>query len=166
MINLTLIGNAIYMSMDIPDMFLAFSKLLNYIQWERAKVVSFAVFVCIWTYFRHYLNLVILWSVWTEFDLTPEHAQQWVPEEGSYLAGWMKYQVFIPIALLQALNLFWYYLICRIVVRAIITSKTEDDRSDDEGDDEEEDEKKPAEKRKDEIKDKGTPLKSAPKLKT
>ncbi|KAJ7498822.1 longevity assurance proteins LAG1/LAC1 [Mycena latifolia] len=157
MMNLTLIGNAIYMSMDLPDMCLAFSKLLNYIQWERAKVVSFAFFVCVWTYFRHYLNLVILWSVWNEFDLVPEHARQWTPAEGSYLVGWMKYQVFIPIALLQALNLFWYYLILRIIVRAIITSKTEDDRSDDEGDDEEDE--KPAEKAKDtsKIKDKRAP---------
>jgi len=131
--------------MDIPDVCLAFSKLLNYIQWERAKVVSFVFFVGVWTYFRHYLNLVVLWSVWTEFDLVPEHAQQWAPEEGSYLAGWMKYQVFIPIALLQALNLFWYFLILRIAVRAIMTSETDDDRSDDEGDDEEEAEK-PSEK--------------------
>ena len=23
------------------------------------------------SYFRHYLNLVILWSVWNEFDLMP-----------------------------------------------------------------------------------------------
>ncbi|KAJ7665528.1 TLC domain-containing protein [Mycena rosella] len=165
MMNLTLIGNAIYMSMDIPDMFLAFSKLLNYIQWEEAKVVSFVVFVCIWTYFRHYLNLVILWSVWTQFDLIPEHAQQWIPAEGSYLAPWMKYQVFVPIALLQALNLFWYYLILRIVVRAIVTSKTEDDRSDDEGDDEDE-ANKPTEKKRDTSKLKEKAMPPTPKSKT
>ncbi|KAJ6539437.1 TLC domain-containing protein [Mycena capillaripes] len=149
LINLTLIGNAIYMSMDIPDMALAFSKLLNYLQLERAKVVSFGVFVVLWTYFRHYLNLVILWSVWTEFDLVPEHARRWVATEGVYLAGWMKYQVFIPIALLQMINLFWYFLILRILVRTILISETDDDRSDDEGDDEEEEEeKKPVEKKK------------------
>ncbi|KAJ6586738.1 TLC domain-containing protein [Mycena sp. CBHHK59/15] len=132
LMNLTLIGNAIYLSMDIPDMFFAFSKLLNYIQWERAKVASFAAFVCVWTYFRHYLNFVILWSVWTEYDLIPEHAQQWAAAEGAYLAPWMKYQMFTSLALLNALNLFWYYLILRVVVRTIITSKTDDDRSDDE----------------------------------
>ncbi|KAJ7764969.1 longevity assurance proteins LAG1 LAC1 [Mycena maculata] len=154
-VNLTLIGNAIYTSMDIPDMFLAFSKLLNYIQWERAKIVSFVIFVGVWTYFRHYLNLVILWSVWNEFDLVPENAQRWEASEGTYLAGWMKYQVFIPIALLQMLNLFWYFLICRIIVRAIITVDVQDERSDDEGDDEEEE---PAEKEKLKIKEKGTPI--------
>ncbi|KAJ7180187.1 longevity assurance proteins LAG1/LAC1 [Mycena crocata] len=157
LVNLTLIGNAVYMSMDIPDMFLAFSKLLNYIQWERAKVVSFAVFVCVWSYFRHYLNLVILWSVWTEFDLVPERARQWAAAEGSYLAPWMQYQVFIPIALLQALNLFWYYLILRIVVRAVMTVEIEDDRSDDEGDDEEEEKPVQNEKARFKTMPNGTP---------
>ncbi|KAJ7283555.1 longevity assurance proteins LAG1 LAC1 [Mycena rebaudengoi] len=143
MINLTLIGNAVYMSMDIPDMVLACSKLLNYIQWNRAKVASFATFVCVWTYFRHYLNLVILWSVWFEFELVPEQAQAWIPEEGSWLAPWMRYQVFIPIALLQALNLFWYFLILRILVRTVVSSQTEDVRSDDEDDEEDEQPPKP-----------------------
>ncbi|KAJ7507913.1 longevity assurance proteins LAG1/LAC1 [Mycena galericulata] len=163
MINLTLIGNAIYMSMDIPDMSLAFSKLLNYVQWERGKVVSFVAFVCVWTYFRHYLNLVILWSVWNEFHLIPEHAQRWEASEGTYLASWMKYQVFIPIALLQALNLFWYFLIWRIIVRAVLTVNIEDERSDDEGGDEED---QPAEKKKFTTKGKETPVVLAPKPKT
>lgn len=66
--NLTLIGNAIYVSMDIPDVFLAvsrrtisfsdrlaltrirqFSKILNYLQFETGKTVSFGVFLVIWT---------------------------------------------------------------------------------------------------------------------
>ncbi|KAJ2912570.1 hypothetical protein MD484_g7844, partial [Candolleomyces efflorescens] len=71
LLNLTIIGNAVYMSMDIPDAFFAASKLLNYIQWERAKVVAFGIFIGIWTYFRHYLNLKILWSVWFESSLVP-----------------------------------------------------------------------------------------------
>ncbi|KAL0949463.1 hypothetical protein HGRIS_009517 [Hohenbuehelia grisea] len=134
LVNMTLMGNAVYMSMDIPDSFLAFSKILNYIQWERAKIVSFAVFSVVWTYFRHYLNLVILYSVWTEFNLIPEASNQWKPENGVWLAGWMRYQIFIPLALLQLLNLFWYFLILRILVRAVITAEATDERSDDEDD--------------------------------
>ncbi|KAF8745908.1 hypothetical protein AX14_004213 [Amanita brunnescens Koide BX004] len=134
LINLTLIGNAVYMSMDIPDTFLAFSKLLNYIQWNTAKLYSFAIFMCVWTYFRHWLNLRILWSVWFEFDLIPQSAKQWKPEDGVWLTHWMRYQVFAPIVLLQLLNLFWYYLMWKILVRAVITLEADDDRSDDEGD--------------------------------
>ncbi|KAG6810872.1 hypothetical protein H0H92_009993 [Tricholoma furcatifolium] len=46
--NMTLIGNAVYMSMDIPDTFFAFSKLLNYIQWNKAKVYAFVIFIFVW----------------------------------------------------------------------------------------------------------------------
>ncbi|KAJ7457266.1 longevity assurance proteins LAG1/LAC1 [Mycena galericulata] len=133
--NLTLIGNAVYLSMDIPDTTFAFSKLLNYIQWKRAKVATFVIFVFVWTYFRHYLNLVILWSVWNEFHLVPEQAQRWDAAEGTYLVWWLKYQVFLALGLLQALNLFWYFLIWRVIVRAVMTAAVDDERSDDEGDD-------------------------------
>ena len=85
-------------------------------------------------YFRHWLNLVMLWSTWTQFDLIPyvivefdisahhsnvyrETSKQWSPQDGVWLVWWMKYQIAFPIAALQALNLFWYYLILRILVR-------------------------------------------------
>ncbi|KDR83649.1 hypothetical protein GALMADRAFT_219480 [Galerina marginata CBS 339.88] len=139
LVNMTLIGNAVYMSMDIPDAFLAFSKLLNYIQWDTAKVFAFAIFVAIWTYFRHYLNLVILWSVWFEYSSMPEWTRKWSWSEGVYMPDWMRYQIFLPLLLLQILNLFWYYLIIKVLIRAVtsIASDVTDDRSDDE--DEEDD---------------------------
>jgi hypothetical protein len=40
-------------------------------KFERAKTVSFVVLLGMWTYFRHYLNLVMLYSIWTEFDTIP-----------------------------------------------------------------------------------------------
>ena len=48
-----------------------FSKLFNYMQREVATTITFAGLVVAWTYFRIYLNLNILWSVWFEFDLIP-----------------------------------------------------------------------------------------------
>ncbi|OCH94130.1 longevity assurance proteins LAG1/LAC1 [Obba rivulosa] len=139
LINLTLIGNAVYLSMDLPDTFLGFSKLLNYIQWDRAKVATFVVFLVIWTYFRHWLNLIMLYSVWTEFDLMPETSKRWSPPDGVWMTWWMKYQIFIPILLLQILNLFWYILILRILKRAVTDIKATDVRSDDEDEDEPDD---------------------------
>ncbi|KAL7282392.1 longevity assurance proteins LAG1/LAC1 [Trametes coccinea BRFM310] len=141
LINLTYIGNAVYLSMDLPDTFLAMSLLLNYIQWDRIKIAVFALFLIpLWSYFRHWLNWVILWSVWFEFDLMPETSKRWSPDDGVWMVWWMKYQVFVPLLLLQALNLFWYFLILRIAYRALRESgvKATDDRSDDEGDPEEE----------------------------
>ena len=137
------------------------------------------------SYFRHWLNLVILHSVWTEFDLIPcvhppslassfslpslhplpfpshtphilhsspfpyqlltlpfsEIHRRWAPPTGAWLTWWMKYQIFAPILLLQILNLFWYYLMWRILIRAIRTAgEASDVRSDDEDDGEEEEE--------------------------
>lgn len=51
----------------------------------------------------------------------------------------MKWQIFTPIFLLQLINLFWYFLIWRILVKAIFYRDLKDERSDDE---EEEDEVK------------------------
>jgi hypothetical protein len=48
-----------------------FSKLLNYMQREVAKTIAFTGLIFAWTYFRVYLSLKILWSVWFEFDLIP-----------------------------------------------------------------------------------------------
>ncbi|THH08649.1 hypothetical protein EW145_g2568 [Phellinidium pouzarii] len=140
-INMTLIGNAVFVSMDIPDTFLALSKLLNYLNLERTKAVSFVFFIGIWTYFRHYLNVVMLHSIWTEFDLIPDEARFFRPSDGVWMAGWMKYQIFTPVLLLQFLNLFWYFLILRILYRTLTGSQITDVRSDDEddGNDEKED---------------------------
>ncbi|KAI0719844.1 TLC domain-containing protein [Cerioporus squamosus] len=142
LINLTLIGQAVYLSMDLPDTFLALSMLLNYLRWDRAKVAVFAVFLGIWSYFRHWLNWVILHSVLFEFDLMPETSKRWSPEDGVWMVWWMKYQVFAPLLALQGLNLFWYFLIWRLAYRALTDITVTDDRSDVEDDGEDEAEKK------------------------
>jgi len=116
LVNLTLIGNAIFVSMDIPDTFLAVSKVLNYLQLTMG-VPTFAIFVVVWSYFRHYLNLRIIESVWSEFSLIPDTSKQWKTADGVWMVWWMQYQVLVPIILLQLVNLFWYFLIWRILLR-------------------------------------------------
>lgn len=132
--NLTLIGNAIYLTMDWSDVFLALSKCFNYLQMEKTKTIAFAWFTCVWSYLRHYVNLVILYSVWFHFDLIPYTSKVWDPKNGKFMAPWVKYQIFIPIALLQLINLFWYFLIWRILLRAIFSANLDDERSDNEDD--------------------------------
>ncbi|KAI0307160.1 longevity assurance proteins LAG1/LAC1 [Multifurca ochricompacta] len=129
-------------SMDIPDVFLATVKVLTYLRWERAQIPSFILFIVVWTYFRHYLNLVMLWSVYKDFDLIPHSARSFSPSNGVWMAGWMKWQIFTPILLLQCLNLFWYFLIWRILWHVVMGSRLKDDRSDDEGSDDEASDKK------------------------
>ncbi|EIM88473.1 longevity assurance proteins LAG1/LAC1 [Stereum hirsutum FP-91666 SS1] len=132
LINLTYIGNAVYISMDIPDVGLAFCSILNYLQLDRTKVACFVVFMGTWAYFRHYLNIIMLWSVYSEFDLMPESSKRWAPEDGVWMVWWMKWQIFTPLFLLHCLNLFWFYLILRILYRALTQPKVTDIRSDDE----------------------------------
>jgi len=81
--------------MDISDAFLATAKCINvrfqppnFLLLERcddlssslAKIqyteppevyssVAFASFVVVWSYFRHFLNLKILWNVWDDVRL-------------------------------------------------------------------------------------------------
>jgi acyl-CoA-dependent ceramide synthase len=140
LVNMTYIGNAVFITMDVSDVFLAFAKCCNYLKLERTKTVAFAIFAVVWSYTRHYLNIVMLYSVWTEFDKIPEWTRSWNPPTGAWMAPWMKYQIFVPILLIQLLNIFWYFLIWRILLRALFSSKLDDERSDDE--DEGEDPKK------------------------
>jgi len=109
---------------------------LNYIRCDTAKVYSFVVFFGVWTYFRHFISIKILWSVLYEFSHIPEWTKRWSWSEGVYLVGWMRYQIFLALFLLQLLNLFWYYLMIRILIRAVRKTDIDDDRSDDEGEDE------------------------------
>ncbi|KZS97939.1 longevity assurance proteins LAG1/LAC1 [Sistotremastrum niveocremeum HHB9708] len=132
LVNLTYIGNAIFVSMDIPDAFLAITKLLNYMQLENFKNVMFVIFI-FESYFRHWLNLLMIKSVWDEFHLMPETSKQWNPPTGAWMVWWMQYQVLVPIVLLQLVQLFWYFLIWRILYRAVFQSTlVDDERSDDE----------------------------------
>jgi len=132
LINLTWIGNMVYMTMDISDVFLAASKATNYLQWTTTGGIIFVIFVGVWIYTRHYLNLYMLWSIWYEFDKLPEWTKKWSPKDGVWLAPWMRYQIFIPLVLLQLVNIFWLKSIYRILITAVFSSKLEDERSDDE----------------------------------
>ena len=48
-INLTLIGNAVYTSMDVPDFFLAIVKVFNYLHLDGIQNPTFVVFIGFWT---------------------------------------------------------------------------------------------------------------------
>jgi hypothetical protein len=45
------------------------------------------------------------------------HARRFAPLDDVYMPLWMRDQMFYALCILQALNLFWLYLIVRILVR-------------------------------------------------
>jgi len=110
------------------------SKTLNYLD---SVIVGpyFVLFIGIWIYLRHYLNLWILWATLTEFRTVGPFDLNW--ETQQYKCWISQYITFALLASLQAVNLFWLFLILRIAKNFVFTRVAVDERSDDEDDDEE-----------------------------
>ncbi|KAK2070085.1 hypothetical protein P8C59_004614 [Phyllachora maydis] len=132
----TYIGLAVYTTHDISDFFLATSKTINYVE-SRFIMPYFALFAAVWIYFRHYINLQILWSILTEFRTVGPYELNWETQQYKCLLS--QVITFSLLAALQALNLFWLYCILRIAHRLAVHNIAQDDRSeaDDDDDDDE-----------------------------
>lgn len=127
----TYIGIAVYTTHDISDFFLATSKVLNYLN-SVLILPCFFVFMGMWIYLRHYINIIIIWSLFTEFRTVGPFDLNW---ETQQYKCWISQLVTISLLTsLQALNLFWLFYIVRIAYRFLINNTAEDDRSEDEDD--------------------------------
>ncbi|KAJ5227456.1 uncharacterized protein N7469_007462 [Penicillium citrinum] len=129
----TYMGLAVYITHDISDFFLATSKTLNYLD-AYITAPYFGTFVGVWIYLRHYINLKILWAVLTEFRTVGPFELNW--ETQQYKCWISQYITFGLLASLQAVNLFWLFLILRILANYIFNSVAKDERSDDEEEEE------------------------------
>lgn len=130
----TWMGLCVFITMDVSDFFLAVSKTMNYLDF-RFTEFFFLLFIGVWIYLRHYINLVILWSVLTEFRTVGEWELNWVTQQ--YKCWISQPIVFFLIGALQLVNLYWLWLIFRILFRYIRGDGAKDERSDDESDEEE-----------------------------
>lgn len=128
-------GLAIYITMDVSDLFLGTSKTLNYIG-SPLEVPFFLLFVVVWIYTRHWLNLKILYSVMTEFLTVGPNVLDFASQQ--YKCWISQPMVFTLILALQLVNAYWLFLIFRILVRFAIYNVKKDERSDDEDEDEDE----------------------------
>ncbi|KAH8156093.1 hypothetical protein CIB48_g12156 [Xylaria polymorpha] len=131
----TYMGLAVYITHDISDFFLATSKTLNYID-HWATGPYFFLFMCIWGYLRHYLNLRIIWSLFTEFKTIGPYELNW--ETQQYKCDISFVITLALLSSLQALNLFWWFFIVRIAYRFVVYQTADDDRSEAEVSDTEE----------------------------
>lgn len=93
------------------------------------------MFVGWWIYLRHVLNLKILWAVLTEFRTVGPFELNW--ETQQYKCWISQYITFALLASLQAVNLFWLFLILRILANYLFNNVKKDERSDDEDEEEE-----------------------------
>lgn len=85
-----------------------------------------------WIYLRHYLNLRIIWSLFTEFRTVGPFTLDWADEQ--YKCWISQYITISLLSALQALNLFWLFFIIRIAYRVVFLDIIADDRSEDEED--------------------------------
>lgn len=84
--------------------------------------------MCAWVYLRHYLNLRILISLFTEFKTVGPYELNWETQQYKCTLSFV-----ITLSLLsslQALNLFWLFFILRIAYRFAVHNVAKDDRSD------------------------------------
>jgi very-long-chain ceramide synthase len=82
----------------------------------------------IWIYLRHYLNLRIIVSLFTEFKTVGPYVMDW--EGGQFKCPLSFFITLSLLSSLQALNLFWLFFILRIAYRFIVRGSASDDRSD------------------------------------
>lgn len=100
---------------------------MNYID-SVVQAPYFAFFVFVWIYLRHYLNLKIIYSIFTEFSTVGPYELDWA---GGQFKCWISQAISSTLlATLQSLNLFWLFFILRIAYRFVVQGVASDDRSD------------------------------------
>ncbi|CCD26320.1 TLC domain-containing protein NDAI_0H01460 [Naumovozyma dairenensis CBS 421] len=135
----TKMGLAVYITMDISDFFLALTKTLNYFN-SRFTPPVFVSFMFIWIYLRHYINIKILWSVLTEFRTEGNYVLNFATQQ---YKCWISLIItFILIFALQLVNLYWLFLIFRILYRMAFQGIQKDERSESDTDSEQVQEQK------------------------
>ena len=105
------------------------------------------MFMFIWAYLRHLLNLRLLYSLFpynipglpfpaNEFATVGNYTLDWPTQQ--YKCWISQIITFCLLASLQAVNVLWFFLICRIAARYLRQGEKKDDRSDEEEELEEE----------------------------
>lgn len=103
-INLTQIGTTVFVCMDIPDTWLALSKMLNYLDMNLLAATTYSTFMVIWSYFRIYLSALTLASVYFDYHKIPAYARTFFPSRGHWLVWWMQCHVRIFLLLTRYLH--------------------------------------------------------------
>ncbi|KAI9678739.1 MAG: hypothetical protein M1817_005796 [Caeruleum heppii] len=134
----THMGLLVYITHDVSDFFLATSKTLNYLD---SVVVGpyFAFFTGVWIYLRHYINWHLLYAMIMEFRTVGPFDASPVWDTQQYKSPLAQYIGTGLMASLQAVNLFWLFLIFRIAKNYVFAKTWADERSEAEDEDEDED---------------------------
>eukprot|EP00026_Physarum_polycephalum_P010784 Phypoly_transcript_10964.p1 GENE.Phypoly_transcript_10964~~Phypoly_transcript_10964.p1 ORF type:complete len:358 (+),score=49.92 Phypoly_transcript_10964:138-1211(+) len=131
------VGAAILMEQNAADILYYQAKMCKYAGSDRAAEVTLVGFVIAWVYTRHFIFGWILYSIWYElpaFLNTPG----WDDESGYYYAEWLWVAFISALVALQLLMIYWFFLILRVIYRAVFLGVTADSTDVSDSDDEEE----------------------------
>lgn len=96
--------------------------------------LSFGTSICTWVYLRHYLNLHIILSLFTEFRTVGPYELDWDTQQ--YKCLYSNVITFGLLATLQILNIFWLFCLLRSAYRFVVHKIAKDDRSEEEEEEE------------------------------
>ncbi|KAI8890974.1 longevity assurance proteins LAG1/LAC1 [Backusella circina FSU 941] len=134
--NFTRVGNAVFLCMDLPDIFLALAKALNYSFPGIACNTVFGISLVSWLYTRIYIYGGIILSTLTEPELyVPEFKLD--PVSGNWFPHFVKYIIAGLMIGLYILILFWTVMFFKVLYKILFTDDVKDIRSDDEEETEE-----------------------------
>ena len=119
---LTNIGALILLLSDIADPFLELAKMLLYLKIEPASTISFALF------FLSFVGVRLI--IFPIFAIYPSLVQTY-PLATYVGVPYVYYTANALLIILFGLNMFWSYLIVRVLIRTLRGSDLKDDRSDD-----------------------------------
>jgi len=104
--------------------------MLKYLKYNKICDILFGIFMISWLITRHYFYGYIIYSTWTESQQYLEF--KWSPEEEYFFTKNIQSFFLILFSILQAIIIFWFYLIFNIALKVIHGNNAEDNRSDSE----------------------------------
>ncbi|KAK7930484.1 hypothetical protein WMY93_006879 [Mugilogobius chulae] len=123
-VNYIRVGTLVLLVHDASDVLLESAKLFNYAKWEKTCQSLFVLFAMVFMWTR--LVIFPFWLIHCTWVYPPQH---YPPFFGYYFFNAM-------LLVLQALHVFWAYLILRMVHKFVFGKLTKDERSDNEAEEE------------------------------
>lgn len=105
---------------------LQLSKSLHYIDCPVVELY-FGTSIVSWIYFRHYQNLRLIYSLFTEFKTVGPYELNW--ETQQYKCSLAFFIALGLLVMLQSINIFWLYCLLRSAYRFLVHNVVKDDRS-------------------------------------
>lgn len=126
-------GAAILMLHNFADILFYTSKVFNYTKMEKLASIGWVSFVCVWFYSRHLVFGYMIYSMWNAHQYIPP---VWDTEKGIYFSEFAVNFYLASVMSLQLLNIFWFTMILKVLVKVIMgkgeMKDSESEYSDDE----------------------------------